>query len=210
MLLGNRLLRYRSTHLAGNASSRYADQVANFPSGNGSTWLDLLATKRGRYRAQQIDDIDSPAALRAWLRENALEPLGALTAADVNSADTVRETLHRLAVAAIRGERPQPGDVRSIEQTLQADRGVRIRVGTDGLTVNRPASSAEALARLTREAVHDLTRPRRANLHACGDDTCGGIFLDHTGRRRWCSDERCGNRMRVQAHRARARQQPGS
>jgi predicted RNA-binding Zn ribbon-like protein len=184
--------------------------VTNFSSGYGATWLDLLATRRGRYRAQQTDEVDSLTALRAWLRENALEPTAALTDGDVESVDAVRETLHRLAAAAVRGERPQSSDVRSIEQTLQADRGVRVRVGADGLTVNRPATTAEALARLAREAVQDLTAPRRASLRGCDDDTCGGIFLDHTGRRRWCSDEICGNRMRVQAHRARARQQPGS
>ena len=31
----------------------------------------------------------------------------------------------------------------------------------------------------------------------CDDETCAGIFIDHSGRRRWCSDERCGVRARV-------------
>ena len=31
----------------------------------------------------------------------------------------------------------------------------------------------------------------------------GRIFLDETGRRRWCADERCGVKLRVRAHRAR-------
>lgn len=182
--------------------------MANFSTGNGATWLDLLSTRRGRYRPQQTDDIDTPAAVRAWLRANALEPTTQVTDGDVATIDATREALHRLATAAVRGERPRPGDVRSVERALHADAGVRVRLGADGLTVNRPATTEEALARLTREAVQDLAGPRRADLHACGDETCGGIFLDHTGRRRWCSDERCGNRMRVQAYRARRQTGP--
>jgi predicted RNA-binding Zn ribbon-like protein len=187
-------------------SSRYARDVTDFSAGYGATWLDLLATRRGRYRAQQTDAIATSTALLAWLRENALAPTDAVTDDDVASVNAVRETLHRLAAAAVRGERPQVGDVRSVERALRADRGVRVRAGADGLLVDRPASAAEALARLVREAVQDLAGPRCARLRGCGDDTCGGIFLDPTGRRRWCSDERCGSRMRVQAHRARARQ----
>ena len=73
--------------------------------------------------------------------------------------------------------------------------------------IARGLSAADALraGRLVRDAVQDLSGPRRAHLRACGDETCSGIFLDHNGRRRWCSDERCGNRVRVRAHRARTR-----
>ncbi|MFI5897355.1 CGNR zinc finger domain-containing protein [Actinoplanes sp. NPDC051513] len=68
-----------------------------------------------------------------------------------------------------------------------------------------PAEVSVALAWLARQAAADLTGPTRQRLHACGDDACSGIFIDHTGRRRWCSDERCGVRARVRAQRARAR-----
>ncbi|WP_407935666.1 CGNR zinc finger domain-containing protein [Jatrophihabitans cynanchi] len=64
-----------------------------------------------------------------------------------------------------------------------------------------------ALARIAREAVGHLTGPERTRLRACSDETCGGIFLDESGRRRWCSDSLFGSRARVRAHRARARTQ---
>ena len=84
--------------------------------------------------------------------------------------------------------------------------GVRrqLVVGPLMAAVGRPETAEEALGRLARNAVHDLSDPYSPQLRACGDDTCSGIFLDPTGRRRWCSDERCGNRLRVRAHRARA------
>ena len=180
--------------------------TTTFRTGNGASWLDLLATLTGRYRTAQVDAIDSPTMLRAWLREHGLEPSATVTTDDVQRVGVIREAIHRTAAASLRGERPDPADVRRLEHALDADQAIRVRLGRSGLAVGRPATAQEALARVTRDAVQDLTGPQRERLHACGDDTCSGIFLDHTGRRRWCSDERCGNRMRVRAHRARTQQ----
>jgi predicted RNA-binding Zn ribbon-like protein len=180
--------------------------VTNFRRGNGAAWLDLLATLGGRYRARQVDALDSPARLRAWLRLNGMEPSGAVTEADLAQVREVREALHRLAVAAVNDEPPSGADVRLIDAVLRADTPLQLRRAGTWLTTARPATVPEALARLARDAVQDLTGPQRAQLHACGDDTCSGIFRDSTGRRRWCSDQTCGNRIRVRAHRARARQ----
>ena len=177
--------------------------VTEFRSGNGTAWLDLLAQLAGRYRERQSDAIDTQAALREWLREYGLEPTHAVTAADVELFRTAREALHRTTVSALSGERPAAEDVRVLTRALEADRPIGVRTISGGLTVTRPGTAAEALARLVREAVQDLAGTQREHLHACGDDTCSGIFLDYTGRRRWCSDERCGNRLRVRAHRAR-------
>jgi predicted RNA-binding Zn ribbon-like protein len=183
--------------------------TTTFRSGNGATWLDFLATQRGRYRDVSVDDVATPAALRAWTRVNGLEPTGPLTADHVERFVATREALHRVAVATLRDERPAAGDVRLLAAALDADRPPRLRATADGLAQSRPADADEALARLVRAAVTDLAGPRRIELHACGDPTCSGIFLDDTGRRRWCSDLQCGNRMRVRAHRAnRARVRP--
>jgi predicted RNA-binding Zn ribbon-like protein len=180
--------------------------VTNFRSGNGAAWLDLLATLGGRYRDRQVDALDSPNRLRAWLRENAMEPTGAVTETDLSQVRDVREALHRLATATIRDQPPNGSDVRLIDAALQADTPLRVRRAGTQLATVRPATVSEALARLARDAVQDLTGAQRGHLHPCGDDTCSGIFRDATGRRRWCSDQLCGNRIRVRAHRARTRQ----
>ncbi len=170
--------------------------VTQFATGNGAAWLDLLATLRGRYRDVQIDQVATPAALRAWLLANGLEPTGAVAADDVERTQSVREALHRTTVATVTGRKPARGDVRLLDDILAADRPLSLRTDTGALRLRRPVNAAEALARLTRDAVQLLAGPQRENLHACGDDTCSSVFLDQTGRRRWCSDERCGNRMR--------------
>ena len=179
--------------------------MSEFRTGNGADWLDLLATLLGRYRRKQVEMLADPAALRAWLGEHGMEPVAAVTAADVEAARSLREAMHRAASATMDGQPPAGHDVKILQAALASDQPLRIRrTGTD-LQLTRPADVSIALGRLARQAAADLTGPTRERLHACGDDTCSGIFIDYTGRRRWCSDERCGVRARVRAHRARAR-----
>ena len=177
--------------------------MERFRRGNGAAWLDLLSTLAGRYRDEQVDGIDTAETLRAWLREFDLEPVGAVTTEDVAHAAQTREALHRLAVAAVRDVRPAATDVRRLNEALERDEGLQVSSGKAGLRPLRPASVNDALARLARQAVVDLSGRGVGTLRACGDDTCASIFLDHTGRRRWCTDLSCGNRTRVRAHRRR-------
>ncbi|MGW7681907.1 CGNR zinc finger domain-containing protein [Kribbella sp. NPDC054772] len=48
-----------------------------------------------------------------------------------------------------------------------------------------------------------LTGPSREHVRIC--PSCGWLFLDPRGRRRWCSMATCGNRAKVRAHAARVR-----
>jgi predicted RNA-binding Zn ribbon-like protein len=179
--------------------------MTEFRTGNGTDWLDFLSTEVGRYRAVQRNLVADPAALRAWFAERGLEPVAPVSAADVEAALALREALHRITVATLRGAPPAKADLRRLQDALGADQPLHIR-GSGALRVDRPANAAVALARLARQAVGDLTGPNAERLHACGDDTCAGVFLDLNGRRRWCTDERCGVRLRVAAHRARRRE----
>jgi predicted RNA-binding Zn ribbon-like protein len=183
--------------------------MTEFRTGNGADWLDLLATQVGRYRRRQVELLPDAATLKVWLAEHGLEPVAAVRVADLESTRALRESLHRAAVATLSGRPPASADVKLLRTALGADQPLRVRRTAHGLEVGRPADVAEALARLARQAAADLTGPNRHRLHACDDDTCAGIFLDHSGRRRWCSDERCGVRARVRAHRARAQAEAG-
>jgi predicted RNA-binding Zn ribbon-like protein len=50
-----------------------------------------------------------------------------------------------------------------------------------------------------------LTSERLASVKACPGDGCGWLFLDRTGRRRWCIMSACGNRAKVAAYARRRR-----
>jgi predicted RNA-binding Zn ribbon-like protein len=93
--------------------------------------------------------------------------------------------------------------IRTVNAAAAADTGYALRTDGAELVAARPADSTVALARLARQAIDTLTGPARLRLRNCGDASCAGIYLDDTGRRRWCSDRRCGSRARVRAHRAR-------
>jgi predicted RNA-binding Zn ribbon-like protein len=180
-----------------------------FRAGYGRDWLDFAVTLLGRYTDERHDLIDTPAGLLAWLKAWHLTPAASVTEDDVTRARALREALHGIARAAASDRAAATDDVRTVDEALVDDAPVRLRRHAGGLAMSRPGSAREALARLARQAVDDLTGPHPVRLRACGDDECSGIFVDPTGRRRWCSDERCGVKARVRAHRARARASTG-
>ncbi|MFE7130281.1 CGNR zinc finger domain-containing protein [Streptomyces sp. NPDC057638] len=57
-----------------------------------------------------------------------------------------------------------------------------------------------------------LTGPHAHRVRVCAAHDCQLLFADTSrpGRRRWCSMERCGNREKVRAHRARPEDRTGS
>ena len=184
---------------------RYTDRVEEFRTGYGRDWLDFAITVVDRYGKTPLDLVATPAELRSWLTAWGLEPTGPVTDEDVASARTLREALHGLARAAATEKPAARDDVRVVNAALAESAQVELRRSGTSVALARPATTRQALARLARQAVDDLTGPNRARLRTCDDDECSGIFLDPTGRRRWCSDERCGVRARVRAYRARAK-----
>ena len=64
------------------------------------------------------------------------------------------------------------------------------------------------MSSVARDAIDILGGPRAARLKRCEGTRCALLFLDtsRSGRRRWCSMERCGNRAMVAAHRRRRKE----
>jgi len=186
---------------------RYTEVMdETFRTGYGRDWLDFAVTLVNRYAAVSQDLVATPGQLRRWLTEWGLAPDGPVTEDDVARGQRLREALHGLAKAAASGQPPASGDVRVVDESLLDDVPVGLRRRGTAVVASRPGTTRQALARLARQAADDLTGADPVRLRACGDDECSGIFLDPTGRRRWCSDERCGVKARVRAHRARARE----
>ncbi len=185
---------------------RYTDDMEEFRTGYGRDWLDFAITLVDRYGATPRDLVQTPAQLRSWLAEWGMVPAGPVTDDDVTQAGALREALHGLARAAATEQAPSARDVRVVNAALLDTPSMELHRSGTTMTVGRPATTREALARLAHQAADDLTGPNRPRLRACGDDACSGIFVDPTGRRRWCSDERCGVMARVRAPRARKRE----
>jgi predicted RNA-binding Zn ribbon-like protein len=64
------------------------------------------------------------------------------------------------------------------------------------------------MSSVARDAIDVLGGPRAARLKRCEGSRCSLLFVDssRSGRRRWCSMERCGNRAKVAAHRGRRKE----
>jgi predicted RNA-binding Zn ribbon-like protein len=180
----------------------------NFRTGYGSVWLDLLATQKGRRGGDQFEYLPDASAARRWLRSVGFEPTRAPDDGEFARLVELREALYAIARAVVaENTRPPAVAVRLLNASLADDVGQRLRATASGLAATRPADATAAIGRIARQAAEQLTGPERARLRPCGDDGCGGIFLDESGRRRWCADATCGSRSRVRAHRARSRTQ---
>lgn len=67
--------------------------------------------------------------------------------------------------------------------------------GQDGLArwrVSAAAGLRMPLCAIAHSAADLLADPRRFTLRACPGEDCGWLFLDESGRRRWCSVAACG------------------
>jgi putative stress-induced transcription regulator/CGNR zinc finger protein len=96
------------------------------------------------------------------------------------------------------------GSFGAVARVIEKASGRRRLVPTDeGAGWELPEDLAQPLDHLALLAGELITGPSRAHVRVC--PSCGWLFLDPRGRRRWCSMATCGNRAKVRAHAARTR-----
>ena len=159
---------------------------------------------------EDTDVLRTPEMLTDWGRR--VELLGddarPASAAELDRARELRDSVHRLYASIGRGEKPSQDDVdvlmgsytEAVERAslVEADDAYEL----DWLAWDprrlRYAVAADAVG-LLRDAER-LKRVRR-----CPGRNCGWLFLDTSGRRRWCSMSTCGSREKMRRlHRRRA------
>ncbi len=91
---------------------------------------------------------------------------------------------------------------RSAATTVQLLPGTPARWWVPGIAPDDLDRPADAFAWAAADLV---TRPDVTRVRTCPGRGCGWVFLDTSGRRRWCSMQWCGNRAKVRAHAARSR-----
>jgi predicted RNA-binding Zn ribbon-like protein len=162
------------------------------------------------------DGLLLPADLDAWLGERFDGLATAATARELGDARGLRDAIARLAVAAADGHRPEPtgpgGDdidtlnlFSALPDVPPSLAGGRRQAGAGRLRLG------QALSSIARNAVSlfdevGFDGDPGARIRRCAADDCGLVFYDESraGSRRWCSMQKCGNRAKVRAHRARA------
>jgi predicted RNA-binding Zn ribbon-like protein len=178
----------------------------------GALSMELLATGGpGAYRRWEI--LHRPADLADWLTGTRLALIAPLAAADlrIRVADLdrikhLRDTLWAIAPALAQDRPVRGADIEIINGYVQAPPRPRVDQTALELRWATPVTGPQVLGALARDALDLIgSAALRERIRECSGDNCYLIFLDTSrpGNRRWCSMERCGNRNKVRAHRAR-------
>ena len=149
-----------------------------------------------------------PSDLEHWAGDLLEGPRLRATGTDLELAVRLQAAIWSVADASIDG-RPAPKRDREFLNELAAQPSLfprllpgptRTWVGVHGVR--------SVLSSVARDAIDVLGGPRAARLKRCDGSRCALLFVDtsRSGRRRWCSMERCGNRAKVATHRRRRKE----
>jgi len=202
------------------------NQDSHFVFDGGTLALDLLNT--WRFNADQpLDLLQSPEDLIIWLTAAGL-PDGAdcaeLSSSPPNRRILLDETLWLrqdillIVQSLVAGELPPPYTVDALNRIL-TENGTSFRLdsltippegdqeeGMEGqlvLNVHEHISSVlGVLQPIALSAARIVTEANPTRIRQCASSNCMYWFLDtsKSGRRRWCSMSRCGNRAKVAKH----------
>ncbi|MET1043050.1 MAG: CGNR zinc finger domain-containing protein [Microbacteriaceae bacterium] len=146
------------------------------------------------------------ADLDAWLGARFDRLQGESSERELADARELRTVIGRVAAAAASGSAPDADDIDTVNlfaatpDIPPALGGGRRQAGAGRVRIG------QALSTVARDAV-DLFGERGAGrIRFCTADDCELVFFDESrsSNRRWCSMQRCGNRAKVRAHRARS------
>jgi predicted RNA-binding Zn ribbon-like protein len=157
----------------------------------------------GEPLAPTTDALRSPRALARWGRRLGVVRgrLSAVHATELEAARALRAVLHRVFSALAQERRPRRADLDALARDHAAAAGAaRLAAGDDGAWRLDWQPSDRRIVRfaVAVDAVALLADPARlARVRRCPGPDCGWLFLDTSGRRRWCSMSTCGSRVKM-------------
>ncbi|RCV47477.1 hypothetical protein DEF23_26390 [Marinitenerispora sediminis] len=177
----------------------------------GGFWLELLVTGGpGPHRHHEI--LHTPDDLAHWLVDSRLAATAPLTrddlrikAMELHDIKRFRDSMWAVASGLAHGRPPTPAQLALLNEGAAASPRPRVDVATGARAWHTPVTGVQVLGAAAREAIDLLTSGAAARIRECAAPDCHLVFLDTSrpGNRRWCSMERCGNRRKVHAYRAR-------
>lgn len=147
------------------------------------------------------DGLLEPKRVRALRDEAARHPAPA--ARVITRARDARERLY----AALRA----PNDAAAVERlapdVARATARLRLtaRDGRPAWEIDEHAGLAAPLHAAVWSAAQLLASEDRRRIRTCPGSGCGWLFIDRTGRRRWCTMATCGNRAKARRFASRHR-----
>ena len=170
--------------------------------------LDFVATL-GRRHATPVERLPDAAALARWFVAAGLfTTVPTVNEAHLVQARELREAISSLVRLVMSGS-PVGSELLAIVNghAVRPDLPPQLGVEDGRPVVTTPgvADVPSALATVARDAVRLLGGPQAARIKECEHPDCSLLFVDETqsGRRRWCSMDRCGNLVKTAGYRAR-------
>lgn len=152
-----------------------------------------------------IEQFHAPSDLGRWLHDrlDSIDPN--VNERELSDALGLRSAIASLALGALRGHFPDAADIDILNLFAAMP---DIPPVLDGGSRQAGASrlrTQQALSSIARDAIRILGDDTVARIRQCSADDCDLVYLDtsRSANRRWCSMQRCGNRAKVRAHRAR-------
>jgi predicted RNA-binding Zn ribbon-like protein len=119
---------------------------------------------------------------------------------ELAAAHDLRAAMHAAFAAIARGDAPPPAALRLLTDTNAAAAAASRLARRDGAwALDWPARDPRRVRfAVTVDAIALLGDPQRlARVRLCPGRDCGWLFLDASGRRRWCSMTTCGSREKM-------------
>jgi predicted RNA-binding Zn ribbon-like protein len=170
----------------------------------GRRCLDFTWTLRFR-AVYPTDLLSGPTRLTAWLSAAGL-PSGRAGPNHLAAARELREAIYATALDAIDGTPPQPRRLSTINRWAATEH-TNPRLLTDGtitMAVRRGRETEAGLTTIAFDAIN-LLGSGDGRIRRCEGPSCSLLFHDTSrpGTRRWCSAERCGNKVNTKNYRTR-------
>lgn len=159
----------------------------------------------GAIGGEHRETLHAPEDLGRWLAERYARLDPAMTERELSDALMLREAVVNLTVARLHGATAGTDDIDVINLFAATPDIPPALPGGSRQAGTRRARAAQALSTIARAAVELFGSEAAERIRSCSADDCGFVYLDtsRSGNRRWCSMQRCGNRAKVRAHRAR-------
>jgi predicted RNA-binding Zn ribbon-like protein len=178
---------------------------------SGRWCLDFVGTRKYRGSSKTEELLTTPQRLSDWaLQAGLVDAVIEITDDELAAAIALREASYRIVTARLEQGRPQVADVDLLNERASQPQ-LTPRLHPDG-SVSRECTASQLLARLAADLLDLLAGPDIEKVKHCSHPNCTRLYIDASRgqNRHWCGMSTCGNKVKVQAFRARQRAAAGS
>ncbi|MFJ4902162.1 CGNR zinc finger domain-containing protein [Streptomyces sp. NPDC088727] len=160
-----------------------------------------------------VERVPTPHRLIDWLSMNGLA-VDSCTAAQLDLARELRESVHAAATAAATGDALPASAVHVINDRSTRGRAAAVLTpeGNRRWQLGPDSRVEDALGVIAADAISIISGERDGRLALCASPTCRAAFFDtsQSRTRKWCDMNTCGNRQKKARFNANQRKSPSS